>query len=343
MESTLENSLHSGEKIVWRSKPNRRALQRDVVAAPLVGTYFLIISVALIAEKAAHANIVNAPLGLLLIFAVIGAGLASVHYWKGREADRTEYAITDQRALIRGPRKLESFPPSELLTLCKKRRGSGFGSDLILKVIPGTEEDTLIGFMAIEDADKAEQLIREMVQRNYPAAEIEVEDWDEQIADLKKLLNSLLAQTLWFLAVAAPILMGLCVWFFIFPVTFAALPLGAALSALTAFIWLEHASRTSPTVHAIGSVLAAFLGATIGMAVLIFFSPASEGWSFVAASGLAFGLVAVHMTISLPRCPKCGSRMRMNSKTGSKIFYACRCGEVVKTPVRKLSSSSSTT
>jgi hypothetical protein len=175
MRTPLESIVKPGELILWRARPIRRAFLQDGFGLLMVGGLFLPVFWASFASIAFED--VAPPPWWNGLFAFIGCGLLAAPYWKGREADATEYGITNQRAIVISASSCESFSPSELLSLKTITRDRGCGSDVILKVTPAEDGmDHYIGFIAIDDAAHAVRSIRDLVKQHDPGAEVKIED-----------------------------------------------------------------------------------------------------------------------------------------------------------------------
>ncbi|EMB15306.1 hypothetical protein [Rhodopirellula europaea] len=111
-------------------------------------------------------------------FVLIGFAMLATPIWTYRNAFKTVYLLTDQRAItfIGGFRMtIRSFHPRELRTVYRKQSADGSG-DVIFNAkrwtdSEGTSHSEEIGFLGIPDVKSVEQLLKQMVESHRRQAE----------------------------------------------------------------------------------------------------------------------------------------------------------------------------
>src|SRR5687767_9095305 len=175
----IDAELRPGERIVWIGQPIPGRFARKSIGMVLFGIPCTAISVFwMIAAGSMSAQESDGardsfdfffPL-LGLPFLLGGVAMLCSPFWMRRQARRTAYVITDQRALIlhaRGWRglALRSFEPEHLTTLRRRPNRDGSGDIIFARRWIRTDEGNRfahIGFFAIANAEQVENLIREL-------------------------------------------------------------------------------------------------------------------------------------------------------------------------------------
>src|SRR5262249_23754299 len=141
------------EKLLWSGMPDPRryALRKSWLLFLFGIIFFLWVSASL------------TPTGTLFFIVMTAFALSPVwHYMRGM---RTTYAVTDQRVVIdiagTMPRRI-SVPLNQIPFIDMRVRGDGSG-DLFFKNLGDSEAVQRIGFMAIPDVRRVEQLLRRAV------------------------------------------------------------------------------------------------------------------------------------------------------------------------------------
>ncbi|MDX2036365.1 MAG: hypothetical protein SFX72_06915 [Isosphaeraceae bacterium] len=174
----LKQEVEKNEKILWRGKPDPSRGWWMTTPLLLFGipwtlfTFFweyMAISAAFEPNTPAPVRIIFPLFGLP--FVLIGLGMLSSPWWAARKLRRTDYAITDQRAIIIEPAawgsgySVTSLRPDDINSVTKVVRGGGSG-DLWLstpEVYRGRRGSTSVsrkGFVGIPAVGEVERILR---------------------------------------------------------------------------------------------------------------------------------------------------------------------------------------
>ena len=169
------NTLEPGEKLLWRGTPDAKAYcERKAPVGFRAGLMLLAIAAACTAFQyflQINANSVAQLLTALLC--VIAAVLLYLPLRVWQIARRTEYAVTDRRAIIQEPglllRNRVSVPLSEMRRIEVQNQNPG---DILFRDCVGQSEHGLYfirdGFFAIPNAEAVERLLRSAAERARP-------------------------------------------------------------------------------------------------------------------------------------------------------------------------------
>jgi hypothetical protein len=181
-ENRIRAELQQGENLVWAGRPRPDLMMRSAFFLVPFGLVFggfaafWIVMASTIVGKAAN---VGGPAVFDffplcgLPFLLVGLFMVSSPYWLRRKAQRTLYALTNQRALIWEPGffgsfTLRNYTAAGLGRMSRTERADGSG-DLVFEefVTYGansqghrTASTTRRGFLGINDVRKVEELVR---------------------------------------------------------------------------------------------------------------------------------------------------------------------------------------
>ena len=174
----VQGELRPGERLAWAGQPLPRLYRGMSIGLAVFGVVFTGFALFWVAGSAAMLwsdHSFNRPPGVLklfplfgLPFVLVGLGMLSAPVWMAKQARRTAYAVTDQRAicfrggLFGGGVTVQSFDPVRLTSLTRRERADGSG-DLVFEEFTqrrGTGSVTVRrGFMAVDDVRGVEELI----------------------------------------------------------------------------------------------------------------------------------------------------------------------------------------
>lgn len=167
MSSDWDELLDPDERIIWQGQPSGKLrLEITNPFAPL----FLIVLISF-PVYSLLTNPIAEEIPALICVVVIGCwGLVGIPVWAAYKRNRTAYALTNTRALIRyratPSAKVSSFPitPQTLLTLDEGRaRSVWFGPDLTKKSYSWKHYKNT-GFELIDDPRAVYQYLRQIQQ-----------------------------------------------------------------------------------------------------------------------------------------------------------------------------------
>jgi hypothetical protein len=171
LQQLLASELRPGEKQVWAAQPLPRVFRRQSIGIVVFGipwTAFAIFWMVAASAGTSHAPGPFAVFPLFgLPFVLIGFGMLSSPFWMGKQARRTVYALTDQRAIVIkgklfGGVNVQSFEPDRLTSIERNQLADGTG-DLVFERFTqrrGSGTSTVRrGFMGIENVRQVEELI----------------------------------------------------------------------------------------------------------------------------------------------------------------------------------------
>jgi hypothetical protein len=186
LTARVNSELQQGERLVWLGQPRPGRLMWSSIPVVLFGIPWTAFSLfwmgaasGVLFEGGTHegppgfgAFFICFPL-FGLPFVLIGLGMLSSPYWVYRQARRTCYALTNQRALIWTPKwnrsvEVRSFKAAELGKIVRRDYADGNG-DLVFEEVVSTSRDsdgdlrttkTEHGFIGIENVRDVEDKLR---------------------------------------------------------------------------------------------------------------------------------------------------------------------------------------
>ena len=169
------DTLEPGEKLLWQGGPDVKAYcERKAPIGFRAGLMLLAIAAACAAfQYFLQANTNSVAQLLTASLCVIAAILLYFPLRVWRIARRTEYAVTDRRAIIQEPgllaRNRLSVPLSEVRRIEVQNQNPG---DVLFRDFVGQSEHGLYfirdGFFAIPNAETVERLLRSAVEKFRP-------------------------------------------------------------------------------------------------------------------------------------------------------------------------------
>jgi hypothetical protein len=192
LQQLISNELRSGEKLVWAAQPLPRVFRRQSIGIVLFGIPWTAFAIFWMTTAAwgvwGHGGYNHAGSNLPgpfvffplfgLPFVLIGLGMLSSPFWLSRQARRTVYVLSDQRAIVitgkalGGGVTVQSFEPDRLTSMERSQRADGSG-DLVFESFvqrQGRGSNTIRrGFIGIENVKQVEELIRESLLLNRAA------------------------------------------------------------------------------------------------------------------------------------------------------------------------------
>jgi hypothetical protein len=172
LAGAIEAELSPDEIVIWFGQPLARRMMREgwlFVAVGVILTGFEIV-------KRLFASPVDRDFRgfdylFYLFFILFIIPLYSHPHRLRRKARHTAYLVTNRRAIVfdanynRGGHTISSFPPDRLRDVLRKQDPGGT-SDLIFerRSVKGPDgvESTDVGFIAIQDVDEVERLIKQL-------------------------------------------------------------------------------------------------------------------------------------------------------------------------------------
>lgn len=152
-EQMLRSELNFSEKLIWAGQPIASRAGRGSLALVLFGipwtafsVFWVIMAIGITSHAASSSSQAASrpaefPFNVLpfvfplfgLPFVLIGLGMLSSPYWMRRKAEKTVYALTDQRGLIltpgwRGAVSVQSIAPENLTIRTRTQNPDGSGS-----------------------------------------------------------------------------------------------------------------------------------------------------------------------------------------------------------------------
>ncbi len=175
MQSTVQDELESGERVMWLQQP----LPSTFVRAALPVVLFAIPWTAFAVFWMHGASAGGTSFMLFGVpFVLVGVGMLSSPLLGVRRARRTVYVVTDRRAIIFAgglSTTVRSFDPEALDGYTKNQRGGGAG-DLIFGPeynVNSTGQRGLRnwqnGFFGVPDVREAEKFVKALIARGESA------------------------------------------------------------------------------------------------------------------------------------------------------------------------------
>jgi len=148
MEHRLRSELNRTEKLIWSGQPIAKCSIGGSLLHVVIGAFFTlfwVFWVIMTFSMTRHDHSSETSLFSYLFplwgipFVLFGLAGVSSPYWKWRKAQKTVYALTDERALIltptwRGGVSVRSIPPEKLSPRKRTRNSDGSGSLLFSRV-----------------------------------------------------------------------------------------------------------------------------------------------------------------------------------------------------------------
>jgi len=185
LDNRMRSELRDGERLVWTGQPMPGRFMRSSIPIALFGIPFTAFAIFWIAGASGmfFGGGGGGPAGFDAFFTcfplfgvpfiLIGLGMLSSPFWMYRRAQRTCYAMTNQRAIVWTAgwfcgMEVRSFKAPDLDRMARRDYGDGTG-DLIFQEIVTTSRDsegylrsqrTERGFLAIENVREVEELIQ---------------------------------------------------------------------------------------------------------------------------------------------------------------------------------------
>jgi hypothetical protein len=170
-QRVLDGELKPGERLLWQSAPIAR--RHWLMALPILlfaipWTAFAIFWMVMASSGGGAFAFFGLP------FLAIGAGMFCLPWWVARQARRTGYALTTDRALIVAPApfgggiSVRSFAPAELSNVERVQRADGSG-DLVLcrewvRGSKGRSQEKKIGFIGVPAVQTVQIRVDELVR-----------------------------------------------------------------------------------------------------------------------------------------------------------------------------------
>ena len=184
LQQQLHGELHPGEAVVWAAQPLPRLFRTQSIMIFLFGipfTVFALIWLVITGIMGLVGHTAGGLAGLLvifplfgLVFLLVGLGMLTSPLWLRGQRKRTLYALTNQRAIIFAGRlfgglSVASFEPQRLTAMQRNQQTDGSG-DLIFEQyvqrINRGPSTVSVGFMAVENVQHVEELVRNTLLRD---------------------------------------------------------------------------------------------------------------------------------------------------------------------------------
>lgn len=181
LHAITQAELSVDERIVWVDRPAPAALARTQWRMASFGLFMTLFALFWLATTLSFLGptMENGPPPVFLAMfplvglAVLGVGLyflsTPLRYW--HKAKRTVYAVTNHRALIVEPGRVQSFEPGDIQQLVRRDRSGGRG-DLVFREEQGNlmlamytfghNATRRIGFFGIPAPRAAEEAVRQL-------------------------------------------------------------------------------------------------------------------------------------------------------------------------------------
>ena len=164
-EQRLREELKRGEKLLWTAQPICNRAWYPSIPVVVFAILWTLFWLSLVVSLPAY----SVP------FMLLGVWMLSLPYWMRRRAQKTVYALTDQRALILTPAwrnavTVRSIRPEDLSIRTRTQRSDGSGSLFFPRLTlfkPDGEGGTrpeAVGFEHITDV----RAVEELIERTFP-------------------------------------------------------------------------------------------------------------------------------------------------------------------------------
>ncbi len=184
LRSLVDAEVQSGERIIWLDQPIPKRMARTTTPIVVFGIPWTAFAIFWIAGASgfklpdfSHATGLFPLFGLP--FVLIGFGMLSSPFWARRAARRSIYVLTDRRAIViqgswRDQVRVRSFERHGLTDLQRKQNADGSGDLIFCRDVrrdsDGDRQSKDVGFLAILDVKKVEEMVRTWVKRDETAA-----------------------------------------------------------------------------------------------------------------------------------------------------------------------------
>jgi len=178
LQRLVDGELYRDEHVTWSAQPQPGRLARKAWPIVLFGipwTAFAVFWVAMAstgmrAARPAGAFSLIFPL-FGLPFVLIGIGMLTSPWWLRRQAGRTVYVLTNQRAVILsrgwfGRISVRSFAPAGLVDLRRNQYPDGSGDLIFTQDIRRNNNgnsQVSVGFLGVDDVKSVEEKIRTLI------------------------------------------------------------------------------------------------------------------------------------------------------------------------------------
>ncbi len=184
LEDKVERELEACERIRWMGQPIPRFFTPISTAMFLFGIPWTVFSLGWMAlttwgvawsisdsqKVSGLIFIVFALFGLP--FLLVGFGMLAAPLWARRNAFKTVYVITDQRAITFDAvwtTTVRSYSPDQLQNIYRQERGNGTGdvffSQRVWQDSESGQQVQNLGFLNIREAKRVEQMLRELAEQ----------------------------------------------------------------------------------------------------------------------------------------------------------------------------------
>ena len=186
LQRLIDSELQRDERVTWSAQPLPGRLARKAWPIVLFGlpwTAFAVFWVAM----AAHGIRATGSSGLFSLvfplfgvpFVLVGLGMLTSPFWLRRQAGRTAYVLTNQRAIILsrgwfGKISVRSFAPEGLCDLHRNQYADGSGDVIFTQDIRRNNNGNSqipVGFLGVDDVKSVEEQIRALIARQRPGQE----------------------------------------------------------------------------------------------------------------------------------------------------------------------------
>ena len=186
LQRLIDSELQRDERVTWSAQPLPGRLSRTAWPIVLFGipwTAFAVFWVAM-ASRGMHGARSSDGFSLFfplfgVPFVLVGLGMLTSPFWLRRQAGRTVYVLTNQRAIILsrgwfGKISVRSFAPEGLSDLRRNQYADGSG-DLIftqdLRRNNNGNSYVAVGFLGVADVKSVEEQIRALIARQRTGQE----------------------------------------------------------------------------------------------------------------------------------------------------------------------------
>ena len=179
LQRLIDAELYRDERVTWSAQPLPGRLARQAWPMVLFGlpwTAFAIFWVTMASRGVSASNHGGAFIFFPLFglpFILIGIGMLSSPFWLRRQAGRTLYVLTNQRAIILsrgwfGRISVRSFAPEGLSDLRRNQYADGSGDlDFTQDIRRNNDGNSRVsvGFLGVAEVKSVEEQIRALIAR----------------------------------------------------------------------------------------------------------------------------------------------------------------------------------
>ncbi len=178
LQELIEQELQSDETIVWMDQPNPKRFMLKALPIILFAIPWTAFSIFWMAGASGFKiPDFSKPESFFMLFGLpflfIGIGMLSTPLWIARNAKKTVYLLTDQRAIIFDggwSTTIRFFKPDQLINISRKQRRNGTGDLIFVIQFTYNNQDNQrvkeIGFIGIDDVKMVHDLIEKLVDQN---------------------------------------------------------------------------------------------------------------------------------------------------------------------------------